>query len=101
TGDLERILPLAVETVLEEQAGIYRFHLIQTGIDTIRLRLDARAARQRNSDFRKAEKALKLFLKRHGCCPVSIALDPELPEKHPVSGKLRQVMVLSEVRAGL
>ncbi|HRO59705.1 MAG TPA: phenylacetate--CoA ligase family protein [Burkholderiaceae bacterium] len=100
-GGFVRILPLAVETVLEEQAGIYRFQLIQTGIGTIRLRLDSRAARQRNSDFRKAEKALRSFLKRHGCHAVSIALDPELPEKHPVSRKLRQVMVLSEVRAAL
>lgn len=100
TGGVVRLLPLAIETVLEEQAGIYRFQLIQTGVAAIRLRLDS-DDEQRDIDFDRAARVLYRFLRGQGCATVDITLDPLPPEKHPVSGKLRQVMVQPEVRAAL
>jgi phenylacetate-CoA ligase len=95
-----RVLPLAIETVLEEEAGIHRFQLTQTGRRSMSLRLDAKGDEEREGGFRRAKKALERFLARQGAAPASLVLDRQPPELDPVSGKLRQVRVLAEARSG-
>ena len=89
-----RILPLAIETVIEEEAGVHRFQLRQTAPDVISLRLDIADEADRAEAFARVERALTRFLAAQGAIPVTFSLDPEPPEANPVSGKLRQVRAL-------
>ncbi len=99
-GALVRVLPLAVETVLEEEADIHRFQLTQAGPGILRLRLDADSERLRAAAFRHAKTVLVRFLREQGAAPVKIELDPLPPECNPVSGKLRRVRVLAGAHPG-
>src|SRR5690606_26057112 len=86
-----RVLPLAIETVLEEEAGVYRFQLTQTAPNARSLRLDVADEAGRAAAFARVKRVLARFLKGQGAAPVKLALDPLPPEANPVSGKLRQV----------
>ncbi len=86
-----RLLPLAIETVIEEEAGVHRFQLIQTSRNALCLRVDAPGARQRAVACRRAARALARFLKAQGVGAVELKLDDCPPQVNPVSGKLRRV----------
>jgi len=83
------LLPLAVTTVLEEDAGVYRFQLFRSDARSLSLRLapdscdDAAAPR--------ARAALERFLDAQGTAPIRI--DVELRELAPcgASGKLKRI----------
>ena len=94
-----RLLPLAVETVIEEEAGVHRFQLIQTARNVLRLRVDAPGARRRAVAGRRAVRALARFLEAQGVEPVDLTLDDCLPQANPVSGKLRRVRALPATAA--
>jgi phenylacetate-coenzyme A ligase PaaK-like adenylate-forming protein len=89
-----RLLPLAIETVIEEETGVHRFQLIQTARNALCLRVDAPGARRRSIDGRRAVRAMARFLKAQGVGPVELKLDDRPPEVNPVSGKLRRVRAL-------
>lgn len=89
-----RLLPLAIETVIEEETGVHRFQLIQTARNALCLRVDAPGARRRSIDGRRAVRAMARFLKAQGVGPVELKLDDCPPEVNPVSGKLRRVRAL-------
>ncbi len=88
------VLPLAVETVLEDEAGICRFQLTQTASDRLTLRLEAGDERERALAFDRAQAALLRFLASQGAQPVQLSLDPAPPRANPVSGKLRRICAL-------
>ncbi len=91
-GEFVRVLPLAIETVLEEQAGLERFQLTQTSRDELCLRIESDDGRDRRQVFRRAHRALERFLERQGVAPtVRVRLDEALPQVEPTSGKLRRV----------
>ena len=90
-----RLLPLAIETVIEEETGIHRFQLIQTARNALRLRIDAPGARRRASDGRRALQALERFFNAQRASPVELQLDDRAPEIDRVSGKLRRVRALA------
>lgn len=92
-----RILPLAVETVIEEEAGIHRFQLTQTGASNLCLRLEAESGEDGAAAFHRVRAVLSRFLLQQGAAPVRIELDPVPPECNPVSGKLRRTRVLPDV----
>jgi len=96
-----RVLPLAIETVIEEEAGIHRFQLTQTAHDALCLRVEGHDARQRASGCRRAAKALERFLKLQGIGRVGLTLDDCPPEANPVSGKLRRIRALPAARIDL
>jgi len=89
-----RILPLAIETALEEEAGIHRFQLTMVAPGRLCLQLDANSEAERTASFRRAKAVLARFLRGQGAAAVKIELDPLPPECNPVSGKLRRVRVL-------
>lgn len=92
-----RVLPLAIETVLEEEAGIQRFQLTQTAPDVLKLRVDVGkscATRQRPATLRAATRALAAYLERQGVAAVKVECEAGAPDADPVSGKLRRVRVL-------
>jgi phenylacetate-CoA ligase len=89
-GSAVSLLPLALVTVLEDDAGVFDFQLVQTDARTLVLRLgataDAAGAR------RTCRRVLKRFLAGHHVGHVRIADGPEPPTRHPVSGKLRRIV---------
>lgn len=89
-----RILPLAIETVIEEQAGVYRFQLMQTAPDAMSLRIEVADDAERAKAFTRVKRVLARYLKAQGAAPVALSLDLLPPEANPVSGKLRQVRAL-------
>ena len=93
-----RVLPLAIETVIEEEAGIHRFQLIQTAPDALCLRVDAPGARRRAGAVRRAAKALARFLRAQGAGNVKLATEDCAPEINPLSGKLCRIRALPRAR---
>lgn len=97
TSGRVRILPLAVESILEE-AGVVRFQLTHVDEAQLRLRIDADGEEAGRAAFRRARRALVGFLRRQGAAPMRIEYDPLPPECSPISGKLRRVQVLPEAQ---
>ncbi len=83
-----KLMPLALATVLEDDALVNDFQLVQTGRGRLVLRLGgperARADR--------ACAALRAYLRRLGLTAVRIDVDPVPPVREAVSGKLRRVI---------
>lgn len=98
-GASVRLLPLAIETVIEEEAGVHRFQLVQTGRNALVLRVDAPGARRRMVAGRRAVRALARFLKAQGVGPLELKLDEGAPQANPVSGKLCRVRALKAAKA--
>lgn len=90
-GEFVRVLPLAIETVLEEQGGLSRFQLTQTARDELSLRIESDDAHQRRHAFDRAHEALTRFLVQQGIRPVRVRLDDAAPQVSRSSGKLRRV----------
>jgi len=78
-----RILPLAIEAVLEEEAGVYRFQLTQTGPNALGIRLDVADPPSRAEAFARVKRTLARFLKEQGAAPVKLALDPHAARSEP------------------
>jgi len=88
-GTFVKIAPLAIATVVEDAARIYRFQILQEAVDGLALRL-ARADRERGEP---ALLALRDYLDAQGLANVSLHLS-ELEPKEARDGKLRQVVAL-------
>jgi hypothetical protein len=85
-----RLLPLALETVMEERAGTFDFQLVGLDARTLALRLPHgadRAARRA-----ACRRALRPFLDANGLRAVSIVDDASPPVRDRTSGKLRRVL---------
>ena len=83
-----KLLPLALETVLEEEGRVSDFQLLQTGQRQLLLRL-GRAGRAR-ADAARA--VLRAYLQRLDLPGVRVQLDAAPPCREPCSGKLRRVV---------
>lgn len=87
-GTPVKLMPLALATVLEDEALVNDFQLLQTGQRHLALRL-GRAERPRAE---AASAALRAFLQRLDLGGVRIDLDPAPPSREARSGKLRRVV---------
>jgi phenylacetate-coenzyme A ligase PaaK-like adenylate-forming protein len=87
-GATVRLLPLALTTILEEEAEVFEFQLVQNAPDVLLVRLEEgeRAA------WGRAYEALRAYLRQHGLPHVQPVLDTERPVRSPVSGKVRRVI---------
>jgi phenylacetate-coenzyme A ligase PaaK-like adenylate-forming protein len=90
TGRGVKLLPLALTTVLEDEAGVYRFQLVQTGATALVLRLDPDVA----DAAPRCRRALGRFLKAQGLPDVDVEIEKTALRRHPVSGKLQRVVAL-------
>ncbi|MDT3678352.1 MAG: AMP-binding protein [Burkholderiaceae bacterium] len=91
-GEFVRVLPLAIETVLEEDSGLSRFQLTQIARDELQLRIELIDSHERQRAFDRAQKALARFLSKQGVAkPVHLQLDDEAPQIDRRSGKLRRI----------
>ncbi len=90
-GRVVKLLPLALTTVLEDEAGVHRFQLVQVGATALVLRLAPEVA----DAAPRCRRVLGRFLKAQGLPDVRLAIATSGLERHPVSGKLRRVVALS------
>jgi phenylacetate-CoA ligase len=86
-------LPLVLTTVLEEEAGVRDFQLVQHVGGRLELRLHGGAPR---SAGRRARAALTRYLHAQGACGVKIEVGAHAPMASPRSGKLRRVLRLAD-----
>jgi hypothetical protein len=89
-------MPLALATVLEDEALVNDFQLLQAGQRHLLLRL-GRAGR---SSADAACAALRAYLQRLDLACVRVDLDPEPPQREARSGKLRRVVNAVRPAAG-
>jgi phenylacetate-coenzyme A ligase PaaK-like adenylate-forming protein len=88
-----KLLPLALVTVMEDEAQAFDFQLLARDRRTLALRLEPFGTQAAQHAQRLAcRHALRAYLDRHGLPGVRIVDDPEPPMREPVSGKLRRVM---------
>lgn len=89
-GGRVTLLPLALETVLEEQAGISDFQLRQRPDGVLELRLARHGLAAHAA--RRGREALLQCLADHGAGRVRVVLGHDPPQRQPGSGKLRRVI---------
>ena len=84
------ILPLAVETAIEEDAGVTQFQLLCTAPDALELRFEPKVI-DADRSFRCARTALLDYLRSQGLHGVRIAHGRAPPLRDRLSGKLCRV----------
>ena len=92
-GHVVRLVPLALETVLEDAGVECRFQVVQTRDDTLRLRLEAQGGTRRVA-WHRACNALRSYLSSQRLANVRVVLDSCAPQLHGASGKLHTVVRL-------
>lgn len=85
------IVPLAIESVLEDRAGIHQFQLRQSGPHGLTVRFNPPAGLTQHDVWPRVEQCLREFLDHQGARSTRISLDPAPPQVDPVSGKLRRI----------
>ena len=94
-----RILALAITTVLEDDAGLFEFQLVQTGGAALELCGSARGAAALDR-LRRARAILAAFLKQQGAQDVRIRCRSGQPCRLGRTGKLQRVIVMPAAGAG-
>ena len=84
-------LPLALSTLLEEQAGVYDFQLLQRGAHSLGLRVGASGEDARLA-LARCSKALRELALRDGLAGLHLVEEPDLPPLHGSSGKVKRVI---------
>jgi phenylacetate-coenzyme A ligase PaaK-like adenylate-forming protein len=94
-GQPVRLLPLALSTLLEEEAGLFHFRLVQTGPSTLCLHLpEARTAAASH-----AVAVLRRFAASQGARPLRVQLRCGHPLPRGRSGKLQRIVALPAAAA--
>ncbi len=86
-------LPLALSTLLEEEAGVFDFQLLQRDARTIGLRVGASAEDARLA-LARCSKALRALAQRDHLGGLCLVEEPGLPLLHGSSGKVKRVVAL-------
>lgn len=87
-GESVKLLPLVLSTVLEEDAHVNDFQLVQTAPRRVLLRVGL--AERERADAARA--ALRGYLQSVGLTAVAVQIDTLPPQRSPDSGKLRRVV---------
>jgi phenylacetate-CoA ligase len=87
------VLPLALSTVLEDDAGLYDFQLDQLGASELSLGTPGQGA-DAWSALRRARTALQAFLARQGAPRVEIHCHAGRPNQRGPGGKVQRVRAL-------
>jgi len=89
-GRAVKLLPLALTTVLEDAAGLFRFQLFQVGASALVLRIAPEAS---GADMaRRSQRALDGFLRTQGLPNVRVEVETAPLQPHSATGKLRRVV---------
>jgi phenylacetate-coenzyme A ligase PaaK-like adenylate-forming protein len=86
-GEPVKLLPLVLCTVMEDEAGVNDFQLVQTSAAELAVRLGP-ADRTRG---KQVACALRAHLDAQGLANVRVRIESRSPQRSPTSGKLRRV----------
>jgi phenylacetate-coenzyme A ligase PaaK-like adenylate-forming protein len=89
-GQLVTILPLAVETAIEEGAQVTQFQLLCQAADTLELRFE-RGVGDSTHAFARAKTALTQYLRTQGLAAIRVVHGRRAPLRERTSGKLCRV----------
>jgi phenylacetate-coenzyme A ligase PaaK-like adenylate-forming protein len=92
------ILPLALETIVEETPGVESFQVIQTGTAELGIRLTVQPGQDKHQVWMALAERVHGFLACQGLAEVAVRLDPTPPGRDPGSGKMHQISVAENVR---
>lgn len=87
-GRAERLLPLVLTTLLEEEAGLYAFQLVQTGPRRLCLHVGPQDAARAPG----ACTVLRKYCDREGLAPVDIHWHGQLPDPGSAGGKRPRIL---------
>ena len=85
------ILPLALNTVIEEMADEFGYQINQVGPQDLSIRTQGDDLKARTRAFEKISDSLQQYFQSVGTLPVNLQHDPLLPQRDITSGKLNQV----------
>jgi phenylacetate-coenzyme A ligase PaaK-like adenylate-forming protein len=86
-------LPLALSTLLEEQAGVYDFQLLQRDARSVAVRVGAAGApEEARRAIARCSKALHELAARDGIAGLRVVEEPGEPLEHGHSGKVKRVV---------
>lgn len=88
------LVPLALSSVLESTPGVHRSQLIQTGPDTLRLRLQVRPGADSESTWQQTTARLRDYLDQQGLPAVHPQRDADPPDPSARSGKFHQIIAV-------
>ncbi len=91
-GHPVKLLPLVLETVLEESGQVNDFQLVKAAPQRLLLRLGAGERERRE----QARRALLAYLQTVGLSSVAVRIDGTPPQRNAASGKLRRVTCAAE-----
>ena len=87
-GGIGTVVPLALATVLEDEAHVHDFQVIQTGTGALKVRL----ADGEGASAPAVRRALRAYFRAMGFADVPLEVGGQAPRRDPVSGKLRRVV---------
>jgi phenylacetate-CoA ligase len=91
-GRRAALLPLAIATVAEENPGVRRVQLVQTGPASLDVRVEAEPGSEPDTVWRAVRGALIEYLARNDASWVDVRRSAEPPGPDPRSGKFKQVL---------
>ena len=94
-GGTVTLLPLALTTVLEDDAGVFDFHLRQIDSRTLALRLPL-AGEVGQAAMARSRAALKAFAAVQGLAPIRVRAELGLPVPRGRSGKACRIVACSD-----
>jgi phenylacetate-coenzyme A ligase PaaK-like adenylate-forming protein len=87
-GGVRSVVPLALATVLEEEAHVHDFQVVQTDARALQVRLGGDEAAAAGT----VRRALRSYFRAMGFAAVEVDVGAQPPRRDPVSGKLRRVV---------
>lgn len=90
-GGTTGVLPMALAAVVEQVPGVFRYQIIQSAPNQIKVRLTVESGCDRAVIWATIEADLQKYFSAQGVAPVQTILTEEIPAAHPSSGKFRHV----------
>jgi phenylacetate-coenzyme A ligase PaaK-like adenylate-forming protein len=91
------ILPLTLNTIIEENAREFCFQIIQSEPRKLSIRTEGDNVNSRHSAFERIRESLEQYFESLSILPMTLLHDSLPPERDAVSGKLNQVIKMKEV----
>ena len=98
-GESITLLPLALSTVLEEEAGVFDFQLLQRDDHTLELRLGGLPEHEAAAALARCRTALQAFAASLGLSPLRVICEPGQPLARGRSGKVQRVIAQTQAAA--
>ena len=94
-GQWVTLLPMALSTVLEDEAGVFDFQLCQHDARTLVLRL---GAAEEKGGWARCREVLQRYAAQQGATALRLRHDPDTPPQRGRSGKVQRVVAHAGVK---